>query len=571
MFDKIAADRRSWALLLPAIAFLAFFYVAPLFYTLALSFTEPVTGLANFERAFGPIYLRVLLTSFQISITVAAICLVIAYPTALFIVSRRKQTSNLLMVLVIVPFFTSMLVRNYAWIFLLGSRGVVNSTLMSLGIIDAPLSLMFNRLGVVVGMTHVLVPYLILILVAALRGIDERLVRAGASLGSGPFCNFRRVVFPLSQAAAGGGFVLVFVISLAFFVTPAMLGSPRDSMIANAIASEIGFLNWGFAAALGIILLAITLVALVFMQRAFGGIALIAPNLAANRVRSIGRGRLARFLDGPNAFLDRMLDPIWNGLVALVASLVLAFLFLPVLIVIPLSFSSAEYFVFPPPGWTLRWYEAFFSNPQWIGSMINSLIIGVLTVVITMAMAVPAALGIARSNSRGVLGAYLLIISPLIVPTILTAISVFFTFTELGLSRRIIGIAIGHAIGALPLAVVVLVAAFGSFDWNLERAAQSLGASRVRALFKIILPILSGTVATAAFLAFLHSFDDLLIALFLGGVRLETLPRRMWESLQEINPTIAAVSTLMIVFMVLLLSALQLFQRRQADRLQNRK
>lgn len=565
--DDAANSRTSLLLLAPALSFLTLCFVVPLLYTFALSFTEPSVGVGNFTHALEPIYVRTFVNSFKIALTVGVLCLLIAYPTALFIVSRSKRTSNLLLALVIVPFFTSLLVRNYAWIFLLGSRGVINTTLISLGIISEPLPLMFNRFGVLVGMTHVMVPYLILILINRLRSIDERIIRAGVSLGCGPFGNFRRVILPLSLSAAGGGFILVTVISLAFFVTPAMLGSPQDSMIANEIASEIGFLNWGFGAALGMILLAITLLAVVLMQKAFGGIALIAPSLAAKQPLRARRGPLARALARPARAMDDLLDPIWNVLVAVVGALSLVFLILPVAIVVPLSLSSADYFVFPPPAWSLKWYQSFFDNPQWLEATRNSIIIALMTVVITMVIAIPAALGIVRSRSRAVIFAYLMILSPIIVPTIITAISIFFGFTKIGLGRTMLGIAIGHAIGAIPLAVVVMVTAFGSFDWALERAAMSLGAPRWKAMARIVLPILSGSVATAALLAFLHSFDDLLISLFLGGVRLETLPRRMWESLQEINPTIAAVSTLLIVLLIVLLASIQVLQHRQERRL----
>src|SRR5262249_4105143 len=244
-----------------------------------------------------------------------------------------------------------LLVRNYAWIFLLGTTGVINTVLTTLGLVEQPAPLMFNRFGVIIGMTHVLLPYLVLILVNTLRGIDERVVRAGISLGCGPFANFRRVILPLSAAGAGGGFILTSVIALAFFVTPAMLGSPRETMIANAIASEVGFLNWGFSAALGTILLAISLVAVVFMQKAFGGIELLAPGLAQARTRVRERGRFSRSFDAVLRVIDRVLDPVWNGLLTIVATLSIAFLVLPVLIVVPLSLSSAEYFIFPPPGW----------------------------------------------------------------------------------------------------------------------------------------------------------------------------------------------------------------------------
>lgn len=560
---------RSIAALAPALVFLAVCFLLPLGYTLALAFIEPVPGFDNFIRLFNPVYLGTFASSFEIAITVSLLSLIIAYPTALLIVSCPPRWSAVMLALVIVPFFTSVLVRNYAWLFLLGRRGVINSALMSAGIIDQPLALMYNRFGVLVGMTHSLAPYLILLLIATLRALDPNLVRASFSLRAGPFATFRQVTLPLSLSGAGAGTILVFVLALAFFITPAMLGSPQDAMIANAISSEIGFLNWGFAATLGMGLLVITLAAVTLMQRLFGGLSLIAPSIERKR-ETRARWSMPSWLDTVLYRLDAVLNPVWPVVVTVAGILTIAFLVLPVTIAAPLSFSSSSYFTFPPPGWTLRWYEAFFADARWTGATLNSIVIGLMTVLLSLLLAVPAALGIARSKSRVVLLAYLVIISPIIVPTILTAISVLFGFTRVGLARNMFGIALGHTIGALPLAVVTLVAAFSNFDWSLERAAQSLGATRATVLRRVVFPLILPSLATAAFLVFLHSFDDLLVSLFLGGVRLETLPRRMWESLQEISPVIAAVSTMLIVFMVMLLVLVQLLQARQARRTRGR-
>lgn len=145
----------------------------------------------------------------------------------------------------------------------------------------------------------------------------------------------------------------------------------------------------------------------------------------------------------------------------------------------------------------------------------------------------------------------------MIVPTIITAISIFFLFARLGLVETTLGLVLGQTVVALPVAVVVLVSAFSEFDWALERAALSLGSSRVQAARRVVLPLVIATIVTAGVFAFLASFDDLLIALFIGGIRLETLPRLMWESLQEIDPTIAAASTVITLVVMAMLGLLQ--------------
>lgn len=554
---------RNLQLIGPALAFLALVFLFPVIATLSLSVMEPQPGFVNFLRIIHtPIYVKILANSFLISGEVAALCLALAYPTALFIVSQRSAVSNALMIMVVVPFFTSLLVRNYAWVFLLGSHGAVNGVLESLGLPRQ--DLMYNRFSVIVGMTNILLPYGILILVNILRTIRPSLLQAGMSLGSGSFSLFRRVVLPLSRSGAGAALTLIFVIGLAFFVTPAMLGSPRETMIANTIATEASFLNWGFATALGIVLLVASLAALCAMQALFGGLAVIAPHLRTLRTP---RTRKWKFVpDSVTVAVERMLDPFWSYFCGLVGAVVLGLLVLPILFVIPLSLTSADYFVFPPPGLSLRWYAAFFDDPRWMTATGNSFLIAALTAMVTLCIAIPAALAIARSRSRLVAVAYLFVVSPLIIPTIITAISIFFSFARFGLVETVVGLVLGQTVIALPVAVVVLVSAFSEFDWALERAALSLGSTRVDAARRVVLPLVIASIVTAGILAFLASFDDLLIALFIGGIRLETLPRLMWESLQEIDPTIAAASTVVTVVVITMLAVLQYLRSHMANR-----
>jgi putative spermidine/putrescine transport system permease protein len=541
----------------PALGFLLVFYLYPLGDILVLSVTEPQPTLAHYLRlAEVPIYGRVLLNTFEIALMVSAIALLIGYPTAYLLASVSDRVAAILVICVLVPFFTGVLVRNYAWIFMLGNNGVVNGSLKRLGWIDASLPLMYNRFGVVLAMVHVLLPYTILVLLGVMRGIDRRLLAAAASLGSGPFTAFRRVFLPLSLPGIGGAFLLVFVIAVAFFVTPAMLGSAKETMLANLIAQQVGVLNWGFAAALSTLLLVATLVVMAVMQAAFGGFSLIAPELSKKReIRS--RAREGQFV----AQLDRIMNPVWPALPHAVGAATLAFLLLPILIVLPMSLNPAAYLSFPPTGLSLRWYVAYLTDADWLEATWNSLKIAVLVTALTMLLAVPASLAIARGTGRWAMQAYALILSPMILPSIIIAIAVFFLFARLGLNGTIWGVALGHTIGSLPLAVVVLVAALRNFDRNLERASLSLAAGPLRTVWRVILPGIKVASLTAAFFAFLHSFDEVVIAIFVSGVHARTLPKKMWESLEEINPIITAVSALLILVSVAAVLATVLLRR----------
>ncbi len=553
-------------LLVPAVAFLVVFYAVPLWDVILLSVTEPTVSLDNFaEIAEKGFYHSILLTTFEISLVVAGLCLLLGYPTALLIVHLPANLGRIALLFVVVPFFTSLLVRNFSWIFLLGNRGVVNSLLLYLGLIDEPLALMYNRFGVLVGMTHVLLPYAILVIVSVLRTIDPRVLLAAGSLAAPPFTAFRRAYFPLSLQGVVAAFLLVFLISIAFFVTPAMLGSPKEIMIANMISSKVGFLEWGFAAALSVVLLVTSFLLIFLIQRFFGGLGVLTAGSAdGNRPR---RFRRSKSHEGKlTGALDRIMNPLWPYLPPIVGVAVLAFLFLPVLIVIPISLSPQEYFVFPPSGLSLRWYEAYFDSRSWTTATVNSIQVAGMTVVMTLLLAVPVSLAIVKSG-RGVAAmAYAFIISPIVMPGIIIAIAVFFFFARLGLNGTTWGLSIGHTIGALPLATVVLCAALRNFDNNLERASMSLGAGPFATTLKVTLPVIKPAIFTAAFLAFLHSFDEILIALLVSGVRARTLPKKMWESFQDVDPTIAAVSTLLILFTGALWLTSYLFRGRRPGR-----
>lgn len=544
--------------LLPVLLFLAVFYVYPLASILQLSVTDPAPTLEHYQRiATTPIYGRILFNTFEIALTVAVLALLLGYCIAYLIAGAPARWQALMLICVLVPFFTGVLVRNYAWIFMLGRTGVVNGTLQALGLTNGPLSLIFNRLGVVIAMVHVLLPYTVLVLLSVMRGIDRRLLAAAASLSAGPFTAFRRVFLPLTMTGAGGAFLLVFVLALAFFVTPAMLGGPAETMLANLIAQQTGLLNWGFAAALSTVLLATSLCLLWLLQRLFGGLALVDRSFEAGGTahRRVREGKLIRRI-------DRILDPVWPALPHALGVLGLIYLLLPILITVPLSFNDAPYLTFPPQGFTLRWYEAFFTNPDWLEASWNSVKVAALATAITMALAVPASIAIARTSSRWTAAIYALMLSPLILPGIIIAIAVFFLLSRMGLTGTVAGVAIGHVIGCLPLATVVLVAALRNFDRSLERASLSLGAGPLRTARLVILPVVGTATFTAAFFAFLHSFDELLLSLFVSGVHARTLPKKMWESLEEINPIITAVSALLILVSIVVVLVTTLARQR---------
>jgi ABC-type spermidine/putrescine transport system permease subunit I len=263
---------RAWLPLAPALVFLAVFFVYPLVRMIALSFYAREGPLAYYVSIVSsPVYMTVLGLTFRMALGVTLCCVLLGVPTAYLLANLDGTWRNVLLVAVALPFLTSILIRTYAWMAILGRHGVVNRFLQATGLTDAPLPLMHNEIGVYVGMVHVLLPFMILPVYSVMSGIDRRLLRAAESLGASPRRALVTVLLPLALPGIASGALLVFLIAIGFFITPALLGGPKQVMISNLIEVQvIELLNWGFGAALAFVLLVATVVLMVLFDRFLG-------------------------------------------------------------------------------------------------------------------------------------------------------------------------------------------------------------------------------------------------------------------------------------------------------------
>ena len=258
-------------LLVPAVVFLALIYVFPLIDLFRVSMSGP-TWSTYFERVFSvPLYWESLLRTMQIAFTVACLCVLLGYPTALLIHRTRGLTQILIATAVILPYFIAILIRTYAWMVLLGRNGPINKLLQMLGLIDTPIGLLFNRGSVLLGMTAVLLPLMVLTIYASVSRLDQGLTRAALASGAGPLAVFWRVLLPLTLPGIGAGFLLVFVAGIGFFITPTLLGGPGDQMFAMHITQQADSITGeGFLQALAVVLLVITLIVVGIAGRIMG-------------------------------------------------------------------------------------------------------------------------------------------------------------------------------------------------------------------------------------------------------------------------------------------------------------
>ncbi len=262
---------RPAVLLGPLLLFLAAFYAYPVGAMMWRSVGDPHLTAANYAALFTTdIYGLVFWITLRISLVTTVATLLLGYPVAYCLARLPTARANLLLILVLIPFWTSILVRTYAWMVLLGHDGVINRLLLALGVIQAPLRLLNTTFAVYVAMVHVLLPFMILPLFATMRGIDPQLLRAAASLGARPAAAFCQVLLPLSLPGVFAGCLLVFILALGFFITPALVGSPRDLMIAILIEQQVEILHWPFASALAVVLLVAAVGSFALLGKALG-------------------------------------------------------------------------------------------------------------------------------------------------------------------------------------------------------------------------------------------------------------------------------------------------------------
>lgn len=247
----------------------------------------------------------------------------------------------------------------------------------------------------------------------------------------------------------------------------------------------------------------------------------------------------------------------------IVAAIIMLLLVIPSFIVIPMSFSDSKFLEFPPENWSTRWYETYFGSTKWMRATMTSLKIGVLTMLFATPIGTMAAYALFVSGHRFARAIFAFMITPMIVPVILIAIGTFYAFGRFGLNNTITGLVLAHTVIAIPLITIVITSALRNYNLDQERVARSLGATRIRAFFSITLPQIKFSVATAALLSFLTSFDEVIISIFVSGGKNATLTKHMFGALRDfIDPTIAAISTIMILLSTVLLLITQFFGGR---------
>ena len=539
----ISRNRGMLMLMAPIVAFLALFFAWPVVLVLGNSFGGDGGPIGEYIEFFtSNTYVRIVFRTIFVALLVTALCLLIGYPYAYLMVRTKGKLLAFLTGVVLLSFFTSVMVRSFAWIVMLQRNGIIDRIAQWLGF--EGLVLRGSTTGVTIAMVQVMLPFMIFPLYSAMAGIDTRLERASTSLGATKWTTFRDIWFPLSMPGVIGGSVIVFVTSLGFYVIPGLVGSPSNQLLSHLIYSLINtVLNVPLASAASVVMLLMALLVVLPTMMRYDVTGSTTSRFASDE----GRGGK---------------QSIWLWIFG---ALVIALLLVPGLVVIPLSFPENRSFAFPPQGFSWQWYANFFSSRQWWGAFITSIQVAVLVTFTSTVLAVFAGLALRRSSTRVRTVIRALVLTPRIVPGVIIALAVYGLFLDWRLNITITGFVIAHTIMALPFAFIPIAATLEQFDTRFEQAAASLGASRLTTFFQIILPLISTGMMTGALFAFVISFDEVVVSLFVGGVGMRTLPVQMYNSIaNDIDPTIAAASTMLLLLTAFIVIASTIFTQRRA-------
>ena len=543
--------------LVPVALLLTFFFIIPLFDILVGSFIEEGCLTTQFFEwaIFDGDNQRAARITFELAVTTTLCCLVLGYPVAYYLATRRGRWRNVVLAIVIFSFLTNIIAETFSWRITLGRQGPVNEALQLLPVIDDPFDLIFNRFSVIVGMVQSFLPFMILPLFAVMSGIPKNLLSIAQSLGASPFRSFLRVFLPLSMPGVATGSILVLILSAGTFIAPTLIGNwPMDHGLSSLIDDSDPY-----TMALTMLLLgAIMVVYLIF-------------------ARFVGFGSLYKagdaLMHATSGWSSQPSPRRW--VISVLVGFTSVFLLIPILVIVPLSFNQQRFAYFPIQEYNLRWVKNFITGADtgtdWTGSAISSLEVAALAVLVTVPLAVLFSYGLLRGRFPGKATASAIILAPLVIPSTVIGLALWIFYADHleFLMGTIPGLAVPHAVLALPYAILILSVAFRALDQVHEQAAVSLGANRWTVLRRVVLPqVLPGLVIAGLF-TFLVSLDEVVVGLWLRTPgSFSTLPMNLWNGVTaEFAPMMAVVSTFVILgAAIVLLAAVYLRSRLTVQR-----
>ena len=575
-----AAWRKPLMMAAPLVLLFLVLLVYPVGQLLLLSiYSDGSFKWNNYSQLFSSsVYLDTMWITLKISLITALLSIAGGYPVAYLISSLHKDRKSRWVFWILLSFWTSFLVRAFAWIVVLGRNGLANQLLLSLGLQDAPSNMLYSFGAVLVGMVHALMPLAVLTMLSVMENIDRNLPRAALTLGARPGTAFWRVYFPLSMPGVAAGAIMVFVTAVGFFIVPQLLGGRKETMITQLIIEQVmQVMNWGFAGAISVLLLVVVLIVFAVYDKVLGLSTMTgAQSGKTSHSSGVMRHVSESILGVLGSISDRLIalvprsrkrDVQQGDSFALRAWVVatLVFLSVPALLMIPISFAGKSGLNWPPQGFTLQHYQDMLASPLWIGATVRSFVVGFFAALAAMAVGTPVAFLLVRGQMRGKALLLAFVLSPLIIPRMIIAVGMFYFFSKVGLVGTVLGLVLGHTVIAIPYVVMTMMAVLRNYDTRLDLAAQSLGARPWQTLRHVTFPIIAAGLTSSFLFAFATSFDELTISLFASGGLSSTLPKQFWDEVTlQISPVIAAVSTCLFAFIGILITCADWLRRRSA-------
>ena len=486
-------------------------------------------NLGNFlQLTDDPLYFDAYLQSLQVAAISTICCLLIGYPLAWAVAHSKPSTRNILLLLVILPSWTSFLIRVYAWMGILKNNGVLNNFLLWLGVIDQPLTILHTNFAVYIGIVYAYVPFMVLPIYTALIRIDYSLVEAALDLGARPLKTFFTVIVPLTKGGIIAGSMLVFIPAVGEFVIPELLGGPDSIMIGRVLWQE--FFNnrdWPVASAVAIIMLLLLIMPIMWFHK--------------HQQKKRGRTRMNN--------LPVVRSP-WRIVILLLG---FTFLYAPMLMLVIYSFNSSK-LVTVWAGWSTRWYGELLRDDAMMSAVGLSLTIAACAATAAAILGTIAAVVLVRfGRFRGSNGFAFMITAPLVMPDVITGLSLLLLFVALAhaigwpADRGMLTIWLAHVTFCTAYVAVVISSRLRELDRSIEEAAMDLGATPLKVFFVITLPMIMPAIISGWLLAFTLSLDDLVIASFVSGPGATTLPMLVFSSVRMgVNPEINALATLIL-------------------------
>lgn len=547
----------SLLVLTPLLIVFTLFLFWPIFDILLRSLNP--SGRAALEGITGDNYANVLSDDFLLTIELRTLALalwttllttVLGFPVAYLLSRLRPRIAGVLLLAVLIPYFVPTVVRLFSLTVVLSPNGLINSISEALGF--GSFDLLFNTTATVIGMTVYKLPLMILLMYAGLSRIDTTLLVAARTLGARPLRAFVSIYLPLAWPVIVSSMLLIFVMSLSFFLVPAILGGADNQTISVFIRQRIEFFEWGLASTMGILLLFVTLVGYILSLRLGGGATVAVPGHVASKGAS-----------------DRepLRGTVGTWVSVVISAIAALLLIVPVLIVFPLSIGESPRVQYPPQGFTLDWFLAVFTGKVWIPAFSKSLVVALATAVLAVGLSLSLA-RVMQRITRPIVRALIFAVAfaPMITPAILLAIGIYDVQIQLGLIGTDIGLILAHTVVAFPLAFAVVNNALMGSDINLEHAAWTMGASRTRTFWDIVVRSKIAAIVGAGVAAFMVSWDDVVIALFQTGLA-KTLPVTIYSYLETgVVPEVPAISSMLVLLVLGGMVIWLLFSRRAARR-----